>query len=249
MPAFTDHFGFAAGSYASYRPHYPDSLFAWIAPLTHEHERAWDCGTGTGQAAVPLATYYEEVIASDPSGAQLSSAERHDAVTYVAMTAEMVALRDDSIDLVTVAQALHWFHLPRFLAEVHRVLRRGGALAVWSYGLLTVGAEVDAVLRELYADTLGQYWPSERALVEQGYAGITLPYPETSTRALAIEARWTLAQLAGYLATWSAVGRYRSAVGADPLPAYLHRLAEIWPATEVRTVRWPLVLRVARRPL
>jgi SAM-dependent methyltransferase len=249
MPAFRDHFAFAAQSYASYRPHYPDSLFAWLAANTRQTERAWDCGTGSGQAAVALAQHYDEVVASDPSMAQLSSAERHAAVAYVAMPAERVALSDQSIDLVTVAQALHWFDLSFFFAETDRVLRPGGALAVWSYGLLTIDAEIDAVLGHLYRDTLGSYWPAERAMVDQGYAGITLPYPEIHTPDVAMDATWTREQLVGYLATWSAVGRYRRAVGADPLPDTRRRLEALWPAEEARRIRWPLVLRVAGKPM
>jgi SAM-dependent methyltransferase len=181
--------------------------------------------------------------------AQLSSAERNAAVTYVAMPAERVALIDQSIDLVTVAQALHWFDLSRFFAEVNRVLRPGGALAVWSYGLLMVNTEVDSVLGHLYRDTLGAYWPAERAIVDQGYAGITLPYPEIATPDVAMEVRWTRAQLAGYLSTWSAVGRYRNAVGTDPLPNTLLHLEALWPGQETRRIRWPLVLRVGCKPM
>lgn len=247
MPRFSDHFAFASESYASFRPDYPDSLFDWLDTLTPQHERAWDCGTGSGQAAVPLARRHGQVIASDPSLRQLASAARADRVDYVAMSAEVAALRTESIDLVTVAQALHWFDLPRFFGEVNRVLRPGGAIAVWSYGLLTIDPATDAQLRHLYLDTLGAYWPVERSLVDSGYAGIALPYPELDSPDVPMEASWTLQQLEGYLSTWSAVGRYRRALGSDPVPDVIRRIGSSWPAGETRRIRWPLVVRAARK--
>src|SRR6476661_897619 len=163
MPAFRDHFAFAASSYASYRPRYPAALFAWLASATRGHELAWDCGTGSGQAAIGLAAHYEAVVATDPSVSQLSSAEGARGVEYVAMSAEASALRAESMDLVTVAQALHWFDREGFFAEVDRVLRPGGLLAVWSYGLLAIEPAIDARLHHFYSNTVGPYWPSERA--------------------------------------------------------------------------------------
>ena len=247
MPTFRDHFGFAASSYASFRPRYPAALFAWLASETRRHERAWDVGTGTGQAAVALAAHYGSVVAADPSLAQLASADRVAGVEYAAMQAEDSALCAESMDLVTVAQALHWFDRARFFAEVDRVLRPGGVLAVWSYGLLTVTPAIDARLRHFYSHSLGAYWPSERALVDSGYAGIALPYPELPAPRIVMEASWALTQVLGFLSTWSAVGRYRMAVGADPLPELSADLASVWGEEERHQVCWPLTLRAARK--
>jgi SAM-dependent methyltransferase len=249
MSRFRDHFAFASESYASFRPDYPASLFDWLDRLTPRHERAWDCGTGTGQAAVALARHYGEVIATDPSLRQLANAARADGVHYAAMSAHPAALASHSVDLVTVAQALHWFDLPRFFGEVDRVLRPGGILAVWSYGLLTIDPATDAELRHLYRDILGSYWPTERVLVDSGYVGIVLPYPELSGPDVSMEATWSLRQVAGYLSTWSAVGRYRQALARDPLPEVMRRIELAWPAGETRQVRWPLVARAARKSL
>jgi SAM-dependent methyltransferase len=248
MPASSDHFGAAARAYAAYRPHYPPALFEWLGSLTAGRERAWDCGTGNGQAALALARRFAEVVATDPSLDQLVNATSHPSVSYIAMTAEQAALRTGSADLVTVAQALHWFDRPRFFAEVDRVLRPGGTLAVWSYGLLTVDPLVDEQVRHLHTDLLGPYWPSERSFVDSGYAGIALPYPELPRPDIAMEAVWSLAEFGGYLSSWSAVGRYRTRTGADPLPAFLRDLANAWgPAP--RRIRWPLVVRAGRKPV
>ena len=250
MRAFTDHFAFAAGSYRSYRPHYPAALFDWVASFTPTRDRAWDCGTGSGQAAVALATRYAEVLATDASVAQLASAERAAGVSYLAMRAERCALATRSVDLVTVAQALHWFDHSAFFVEVDRVLRPGGVLAVWSYGLLTIDPAIDALLQHFYAETLGPYWPSERALVDSGYAGIDFPYPEVAPPLLEMEESWTLPQLAGFLSTWSAVGRYQNALGVDPLPDVLRGVGSAWGSADTRRqVRWPVVPRLGRKPM
>lgn len=247
-PAFSDHFGGAARSYATYRPHYPAALFEWLGSVAAGHDRAWDCGTGSGQAAVALAGHFAEVVASDPSVAQLANATSAPGLSYVAMTAEQPALRADSIDLVTVAQALHWFDRPCFFAEVNRVLRPGGVLAVWSYQLLTVEPSIDARVVHFYRDVLGPDWPSERALVDSGYAGIALPYAEMATPEVAMEADWSLAQFGGYLSSWSAVGRHRARVGADPLPAFMRDMADRWGPTFTRRIRWRLIVRAGRKP-
>jgi SAM-dependent methyltransferase len=248
-PVFSDHFSGVASSYATYRPRYPGALMDWLATLTPRHAIAWDCGTGSGQAAVALAGRFADVIATDPSTAQLVSAERVAGVSYAAMTAERSALAASSVDLVTVAQALHWFDHRAFFAEADRVLRPGGALGVWSYGLITVDPAVDELVRPLYHDLLGPYWPAERALVDAGYAGIELPYAEVEAPPFTMEATWDLAQFGGYLSTWSAVSRYRRSTGRDPVEPLLREVSTEWSTTERRRVCWPLVVRAGRKHL
>jgi Methylase involved in ubiquinone/menaquinone biosynthesis len=248
MARFADHFSPAAAEYAAYRPHYPDALFHWLASAASDRRRAWDCGTGSGQAAVALATHFDHVLASDPSIEQLTHAARAPGVRYVAMTAEQPALADGCMALITVAQALHWFRRTDFFAEATRVLAPGGVLAVWRYGLLTIDAEVDVVIERFYRATVGAYWPPERALIEQGDAHLHFPFDELSVPTFVMDAQWTLPQLAGYLSTWSAVARYRAATGRDPLPALVTELRSVWPrGDESRAVRWPLEVRAGRR--
>ena len=248
MAGFADHFSPAAAEYAAYRPRYPDALFQWLARMAPDHRGAWDCGTGSGQAAVALASHFDDVVASDPSIAQLTHATRAPGVRYVAMTAEQPALADGCMMLITVAQALHWFRRAEFFAEANRVLAPGGVLAVWRYGLLTIDADVDVVIERFYRETVGAYWPPERALVEQGYAQLRFPFDELSVPTFAMEAQWSLPQLAGYLSTWSAVARYRAATGRDPVPALVTELGSAWPrGDESRVIRWPLEVRAGRR--
>jgi SAM-dependent methyltransferase len=250
MPSFADHFSVSAADYARYRPRYPRLLFDWLSLRAPGRERAWDCGTGSGQAAVALRDRFTEVVATDPSIAQLESAERAEGVEYVAMVAERCALRSHSVDLVTVAQALHWFDRDRFFSEATRVLRARGLIAVWSYGLVRIDAAVDPAVDHFYHETIGPYWPAERRLVDAGYAGIQFPFAHEPAPPFAMEARWTLGRLAGYLSTWSGVRRYRAARGVDPVPALVGELAGWWGEDRgkprARRIEWPLALRVGR---
>ena len=248
MKPFADHFSRIAGDYAAHRPRYPDALFGWLASIAPARHRAWDCGTGNGQAAAALARRFDFVVATDPSAAQIAHAAREPRLRYVVATAECVPLAAGSMSLATVAQALHWFDLDAFYAEVRRVLARGGVLAVWSYGLCTVGdRSLDAALRRFHDETVGPYWPAERALVNAGSERLDFPFAEIEPPRVAMEARWTLAQLAGYLSTWSAVQRAREATGDDPLPALLESLRGRWGGPDsTRLVAWPLSIRAGR---
>jgi ubiquinone/menaquinone biosynthesis C-methylase UbiE len=245
MPTYSDYFSQSAALYALHRPSYPAALFEWLARGVRGHQRAWDCATGNGQAAVALASHFGEVVATDPSQSQLVYAVKLGRVHYAAMTAEDSALRSASVDLITVAQALHWFNLPRFYDEVARVLVPGGVLAVWTYGLLSITPEIDALMLSFYKDTLRGYWPAERALVDAGYSGIAFPFLERSAPQFEMERNWTLEQLSGYLETWSAVTRYQKANGESPVGRFVTALRALWGHDDTaRRVTWPLELRV-----
>ncbi len=247
MSAFRDHFSHDSAGYAAHRPGYPAALFAWLADRVDVRETAWDCATGSGQAAVGLAAHFERVVATDASAQQVASAVPHPRVEYRVAPAEASGLPAASVDLVTVAQAAHWFDLPRFYAEAQRVLKPGGLLAIWCYERLSIEPGPDAVIEPFYAGVLADYWPPERRHVETGYRDLPFPFAELPIPALAMTADWRLDQLMGYLATWSAVKRYREATGHDPLPELEARLREVWffPDSPKR-IRWPLVLRLGR---
>jgi SAM-dependent methyltransferase len=246
---FEDRFGGRAALYRAHRPDYPPALFDFIAGAAPGRDLAWDCGTGSGQAAVPLAERFARVVATDASAKQIAAAAPHPRVAYRVAPAEASGLAAASADAVTVAQALHWFDADAFFAEAARVLRPGGVLAVWAYGdpVLEEPA-LDALVRRFNDETVGAYWPAERALVRDGYRAIRLPFAELPAPTLSIERRWTLAELAGYLRTWSAVAGFAAARGSDPVAALEPALAAWWPTDERRTVRWPLYLRAARAP-
>jgi SAM-dependent methyltransferase len=248
MATFRDHFSTQAAAYAAFRPRYPDPLFDWAAGLAPGRDLAWDCGTGSGQAAVALADRFARVHATDASAAQLAHAAAHPRVTYAVAPAERSGLADAAVDLVTVAQALHWFDLDPFYAEVRRVLRPGGAIAVWSYGDLRTGdPALDAPLLHFAHVTLGPWWPPERALVDAGYRTIPFPFREVAPPAFALEHRWTLPELAGYLRSWSATLRWQAAHGTDPVAPLEAALRAPWgDPDERRPITWPLAIRAGR---
>lgn len=242
--SFRDHFSGAPAEYAAFRPRYPDALFRALARLAPGRELAWDCATGSGQAALGLAPYFRRVVATDASAAQLRAAEPHERVEYRLAVAEHGGLEDASVHLLTVAQALHWFDLEAFYREARRVLAPGGVLAAWCYGLLRVHPEVDPLLERFYTEEVGPYWPPERALVDAGYAGLPFPFRELEVPRVSLEQEMTLWALAGYLRTWSAVQRYRAARGSDPVAPLLEALASWWGEPEqARRVEWPLHVR------
>ncbi len=244
---FQDHFSAGSSDYALFRPRYPEALFGWVADQCRARDMAWDCATGNGQAALGLAPLFTRIVATDASDAQLARAEHRSNIDYRVASAESSGLPDRSIDAVTVAQALHWFDRPAFFAEVARVARPGAVLAVWTYNLVRGSAALDRVIDRLYRDILGSYWPADRALVETGYREIEIPFAELTPPSFEMTARWTLAQLTGYLRTWSAAIRYQARHGADPIQPVAAELAEAWgEAAELRELTWPLAVRAAR---
>ena len=247
--AFKDYFSTQSTGYAQYRPQYPPALFAWLASLSPTQQRVWDCATGNGQAATALSAHFEQVIASDASLAQLRQAPAHANLHYVCCNAEQVPLGNVSLDLITVAQAAHWFDLPRFYPEVERLLRPAGVLAIWCYGLFHINPAIDAIIQHYYEDTLGAYWPAERHHIEQAYAYLPFPYTQMQTPAFNLQVKWDQSQVMGYLATWSATQLCIKTSGKDPLPGLQAELAGHWGDPEqVHRVEWPLHLKVGRKP-
>ncbi len=244
-PAFSDHFSAMAERYAKYRPVYPAALFDWLAECAPACDRAWDCGTGSGQAALPLAERFTEVIATDPSAAQLSTAIAKPNIHYAVMTGEASALCSQSFSVVTVAQALHWFKLDQFYHEVRRVVRPGGVVAVWTYALFHLGdSAIDDRIHRFYTRDVGPWWPAERKIVDAGYSSLPFPFKEKAVPRFSMQADWTLSQFAGYLSTWSAVTRYQKDKQVDPVAPFIEELTPLWGDPDSRRrVEWPLEVR------
>lgn len=245
LGTFKDHFSEQSEGYVRHRPHYPAEMFRFLASLTNNHVRAWDCATGNGQAAVALSAYFESVVATDASRAQIAAAIAHPGVTYRVAAAEASQLDAASIDLVTVGQALHWFDHERFFKETRRVLVNDGMLAAWCYELCTVSEACDALVDRLYTDILRDQWPPERRLVEARYAGIPMPGQPLESPEFEMRVTWTAAEMLGYLRTWSGCARYQQTCGEDPVALIEVDLRAAW-GEGSRTVRWPLTLLVAR---
>lgn len=239
-------FSSRAGHYTRFRPDYPSALIAFVSSLAKEHRLVWDCGTGNGQAAAALAKHFDHVIATDASPEQIREARPHPKVEYRVAAAEASGLDSGSADLVTVAQALHWFDRPRFYEEARRVLAPEGAIAIWTYGDPVLDhPPSDDRLQRFNKVAMREWWPKERGAVGAAFLDIEFPFREETAPSFTIERAWTLAELAGYLRSWSAVARYQASNnGADPVTPFEADLARAWGAGDARhTITWPITLR------
>ncbi|MDX1444258.1 MAG: class I SAM-dependent methyltransferase [Gammaproteobacteria bacterium] len=245
---FKDHFSAQSSQYASARPSYPPELFDWLAGQVANHQHAWDAATGNGQAAHELVRHFSRVTATDASPQQLEKAKAHQRIQFLCARSENSPLDSQSVDMITVAQAVHWFDMDAFNAEVERVLKPGGVVAVWAYGNIRVAPQIDAIEEEFYEQVVGDYWPDERRHIENGLADISLPWAELATPDFDMTAAWVPSQFTAYIGTWSAVQRYRAEKKEDPVRWLKQQLLTCWGPGERRKVRWPLHLKVARKP-
>lgn len=243
---YIDHFAKEPENYLKYRPEYPDLLFDYLSSLVASHDLAWDCGTGNGQAALALSTRFLKVIASDINQTQMNVAPKRNNIEYQNWHAEKTELLSQSVDLITVAQALHWFDLENFYQEVKRVAKSNGMIAAWCYSLGKITPEIDQFISKLYYDILGNtYWPKERIYIDEEYSTIPFPFSKLSTPSFSIKKEYNLTEVLGYLNTWSAVKEYQKRNQKNPIDFIQDDLAKTWGHPEHRRVfTWPLHLLV-----
>lgn len=243
--AFKDHFSERAAGYASYRPRYTKELAHWLAHAAPAKGLAWDAGCGSGQLSTLLGDEFERVIATDASKDQIAQAEPHSRVEYRVEPAEKSSLADQSADLITVAQAVHWLNLDAFYAEVRRVAKPNGVLALIAYGIAVIETNVDKVIDDFYSGPLDDYWPPERKHIETGYRDIPFPFERMPPPRMDLRVDWSVDQMLGYIRTWSAVRGLEKAKGPAQTDAFAAKLRAVWGARS-RTVRWPLVIVAGR---
>jgi SAM-dependent methyltransferase len=241
---FAHLFSGHAAAYAVYRPKYPAGLYQWLSALAPSAEQAWDVGTGNGQVAVGLTPHFARVQATDPSAEQLAAAEMHDRVIYRKATYDS-GLRERSVGLVTVGQALHWFTLEDFFTEVRRVLVPGGVFAAFAYVHSSVSPEMDAVTRRYHDVTVWEHWAPEHHIIREGYRTLELPINEIEAPEFEIRTEMTLVQYSGFFRTWSSTQRLLKAGGEAQVLEFEHELAVVWgEPTATKSVSWPMVMRV-----
>lgn len=245
--SFKDHFSSHATAYAAYRPTYPPDLARWLSAIAPSTHTALDVGCGSGQLSLLLAQHFDRVVATDPSRQQIDNAIRHPKIDYRISPAEKSDLPDASVDLLTAAQAAHWFDLPAFYAEAQRVVTQGGAVALIAYAAMQAKGEIEKIVEQFRLATLRDYWPIERALVENNYRDISTPFAPIAAPDLVIEVEWPLAALTGYLDTWSAVRAMERDIGRGPIEAVAIELTRAWGNPDTpRKICWPLTIVAGR---
>ena len=243
---FKDHFTKQAESYAKFRPDYPEELFKYLSEISPSNELAWDCATGNGQAANGLAKYFNKVIASDASEKQIMNAIKNEKVVYKVFPAEKTEIDSSTVDLITVAQALHWFNFEKFYREAKRVLRKNGIITAWMYNLVEVSSEVDFIIKKFDGEILKNYWPPERQLFYEEYKTIPFPFERIEAPEFKMSAYWSLGHLFGFLSTWSAVQKFKDEEGSDPLNFIEKDLKKAWGNEKFRNVFWTLIIKIGR---
>lgn len=239
-----DNFSARSADYARFRPRYPEALFSYLLSKVEGRSALWDVGTGNGQILTHLAKHFQSVLATDISESQLKNAFPFENVVYQKMAAEEVFDLSMKFDLITVAQAIHWFKFDAFYANVRAHLQPGGALAVLGYGLPVIVPAVDALVQTFYSVDLGPYWDPERSYIDENYTTIPFPFVEEETKEFFFQSEWSRDALIGYLSTWSALQHYQREHAHDLLGELQSRLAEVWPGEELKQVTFPVLFRL-----
>jgi SAM-dependent methyltransferase len=242
MASFQDYFSGVAARYAAFRPSYPPAVIEYLREITRG-DTVWDIGCGSGQLTLAIAERFDRVLATDPAPAQIAEAPAHPRVEYRVASAEDSGLADASIDLAVAAQAAHWFDWPRFVAEVTRVTRPGSAIVLVGYGNSEVGGEAGQVITSFIEGEAGPYWPPGRAVINNHYRDLVLPWALLEPPPIEMAVRWTRDEFVGYASSWSATNRLIAVTGPAAFEAFRERLARVWPDDDPRVVRWPLLLK------
>ena len=241
-----DLFSQQSKAYAAFRPTYPDDLYDFIFQHLHHRETAWDCATGNGQVARRLCREFKNVFATDISAQQIAEGYQAENIHYAISAAEKTSFADDSFDLITVAQALHWIDTNQFFPEAVRTAKTGALLAIWGYSLMKVNNEIDRHFLRFYHDVVGPYWDKARKLVEEEYRSVDFPFDKISSPKFSIDVEWTRQQFAGYVSSWSATAKFIKEKQYDPVPEFIATLDDVWKEDAVKHVSFPLFLLLGR---
>lgn len=241
-----DNFSKQANLYAKFRPEYPPELYNFILKNTKNRETAWDCATGNGQAAKVLAQHFEKVYATDISQKQIDNASQVGNIEYSISAAEKTNFEDNTFDLITVAQAAHWFDFDKFYIEVRRVAKPGATLAIWGYGTLSVDEkEIDKLLQNFYWNIIGKYWDAERKHIDSHYETLPFPFENVVNEKFTMVFNWHRHELEGYLNTWSSVQNFINTEGYNPISNLMLDLEAYWNEFNRVSVRFPIFLKMA----
>ena len=244
---FKDHFSAASSAYAKYRPTYPTRLVHYLEEIAPNNSLIWDVGCGTGQLSEQLPLCFKKVIATDASSQQIAKTVANPKINYYCAPAENSKIDDHTVDIVIAAQAAHWFDHPLFFKEVKRVLKPNGIVVLATYNLMCIDEIDNTPIIEFYQNTLKDYWPPERRLVEEAYQSIDFPFQEITAPKMEMNETWSIEAVKGYIKTWSAVKKLEQKEGIEPINKLFDKLSLEWGSKdEKRLITWPLTLRVGQ---
>lgn len=232
--------------YLKFRPVYPDSLVSYIGSLKPADSTVWDCGTGNGQLAFLLSDHYKIIYASDISEVQINHAKQKQNIKYKVTTAENSGFEDAFFDLITIAQAIHWFDFDLFYSEVRRVSRTGALICICGYGNIETKDESMPIINHLYSETLNGYWDVQRKYIDESYKTIPFPFDELVVPEFEMKFEWSIDQLCGYLGTWSGLIKFSKETGENPIHEVYNKLTQLFSPDYKIKVRFPILLRVGK---
>ena len=239
-----DYFSIQSLQYSKYRPTYPKKLYRYLLSECRDRKLAWDVGTGNGQAAKKLSIYFDKVCATDISNSQILNSFPEQNINFVVANEQVPSLKKSSVDLITVAQALHWFDTKIFYSEAKRLLKRYGLIACWCYSGFSIDERLNREINWFYSVFLKGFWPPEIRLVETGYRTLSFPFRELRVPKFEIKLVWNFKNMLCYMSTWSAVVNFKKRQGYDPISKNLERLKLAWGDLEgKKEVKWSISLR------
>jgi SAM-dependent methyltransferase len=248
MKETKDKFSLQAETYKKFRPVYPDKLYDVILKATPKRNVCWDCATGNGQVAAVLSGHFNKVYATDLSEQQIKHATQKDNIIYSTGRAENSGFPDKQFDLITVAQAMHWFDFDAFGKEANRVLKNDGTICIWGYGPLKMENEVGILVNKFYKDIIGSYWDIERRHIDEGYKNVNLNFNTVEiNNEFAIEENWTIEQLQGYFDSWSSVQNYIAKNGNNPVPDIMKEIKAVWGTQKKIKATLPIFLKIGKK--
>jgi ubiquinone/menaquinone biosynthesis C-methylase UbiE len=240
-----DNFSKQALEYSKFRPHYPDEMIDYLISFVRNKSMVLDIATGNGQIAHKLSVVFEKVYGIDISKNQLDNAIQASNLVYQLESAEKTSFGDQTFDLITVAQAIHWFDFDLFYKEIYRILKPDGIFAVLGYGLFSTNAESDVILRNYYYNIVGPYWDKERKYLDENYTSIPFPFDEIIIDSFENQFTWSFEELMGYLETWSATQHYILKNNRNPLDLIKEELKISWHNND-KKVTFPLLFRIGK---
>ncbi len=234
--------------YLKIRPQYGTEIFEHLNKLSASNGVAWDCATGNGQAALQLSNYYDEVHATDANPQQLDYALKNPKISYYVASETNPRLSDNSVDLITVATAIHWLDRPTFYKEVERVLKPGGILAVWGYTGINIHPDIDPVLSEIIEEYLMPYYSDHIRLAFSGYKSLDFPYDTIQTPALKTQILYSFDDLLQYICTWSSTQKYIRQNQHSPIDLFLSKLKKSWGDLNCsKLMTWDFICHIGRK--